>query len=147
MSLGISSSSARLLHSGVLHVSLTSFVLGTDYAPLKNPAALPRPSSILRQLTPRIFISGDGQAYRSSRFVRVEYTGKVKALHRSELCQRPRSAAGEWPSHIQVRGRKRITIRRGHGAGCGQTGTGFRQDGKPCGRVWMLRRRKIKAPN
>jgi hypothetical protein len=63
-SLRISSSSARLLHSGVLHVSLTSFVLGTDYAPLKNPAALPRPS-ILRQLPASHFISGGGQAYRS----------------------------------------------------------------------------------
>jgi hypothetical protein len=36
----------------------------TDYAPLKNPAALPRPPSILSQLPP-IFISGGGQAYRS----------------------------------------------------------------------------------
>jgi len=33
-----------------------------DYAPLKNPAALPRPTSILSQLPPHIFISGGGQA-------------------------------------------------------------------------------------
>ena len=36
-----------------------------DDAPLKNPAALPKPSSILSQLPPPIFISGGGQAYRS----------------------------------------------------------------------------------
>src|SRR5271169_3595080 len=39
-SIGLTSSSARLLHSWVLHVILASFVCGTTYAPLPNSAVL-----------------------------------------------------------------------------------------------------------
>src|ERR1017187_10811136 len=38
--IGISSSSARLLHSWVLHVILASFAFGTHYTPFPNSAVL-----------------------------------------------------------------------------------------------------------
>src|SRR5262249_36008345 len=57
-------------------------------------------------------------------FVRVEYSGRVKALHRSER-------AGEWPSHRPARGRKRITNRARPGVACGLTGRFQDKDGKP----------------
>ncbi len=65
-SIGITSSSARLLHSWVLHVTLASFVRGTTYAPVPNSAALTSPLVMVsqppQQGTP-IFISmGDRHA-------------------------------------------------------------------------------------
>src|SRR5216684_6284 len=41
---GIRSSSAQLLHSGVLHVHLASFVFGTNCAPLPTTAAFSSPA-------------------------------------------------------------------------------------------------------
>jgi hypothetical protein len=49
-SIGLTSSSARLLHSWVLHVILASFVCGTTYAPLPKSAALTSPIAILHRL-------------------------------------------------------------------------------------------------
>src|SRR6266581_5133838 len=42
---GIRSSSAQLLHSGVLHVHLASFVFGAKCAPLPTTAALSSPAT------------------------------------------------------------------------------------------------------
>src|SRR5579859_533245 len=66
---GIRSSTAQLLHSGVLHVYLASFVFGTNCAPLPTSAALSSPAM---DCTPPIFISGGGQD-RPSPFV-LQYT-------------------------------------------------------------------------
>src|SRR5579859_5124355 len=53
---GIRSSSAQLLHSGVLHVHLASFVLGTNCAPLPITAAFSSPA--MRLYSPHFHFRG-----------------------------------------------------------------------------------------
>src|SRR5215472_13805957 len=65
-------------------------------------------------------------------FVRVEYSGRAKALHRSER-------AGEWPSHRRARGRKRITHR-------GETWRSVRTNWKVSGQGWEAHEVEVAVP-
>ena len=61
MSIGISSSSARLLHSGIHHINLTSFVFGPNHAPLPISAAFSRFLQHNLSRSTHIFITGGGR--------------------------------------------------------------------------------------
>src|SRR6516162_8794335 len=62
-SLGISSSSARLLHSGVLHVSLASFLFGTSA--IDVPGRPPQAALYTKSTIAPIFIGGGDPSRRS----------------------------------------------------------------------------------
>src|SRR5260370_6505545 len=65
---GIRSSSAQLLHSGVLHVHLASFVFGAKCAPLPTTAALSSPATDCTPTFsfPGVAKSGHPLSFRSS---------------------------------------------------------------------------------